>query len=209
MRYFLRRPTRFSEALVPLARGGLDSFIGLSTPQAPECEQMHAGYAACAVFPGAQMFATSSRLIVVAVLCAGTASPCHAESFASSASSAGSASSGSVSDSLGNSSKSSTRTNTADGDYRVIEVAELADRPGMLQLTLQATAPGAGHEFVLKLPRQALAPRGINAGDIVQVRNRDYGLEFARANEAQAREAFFLVLDDAWQRELEPQPVPL
>jgi len=155
------------------------------------------------------MFATSSRLIVVAVLGAGAALPCLAESFASSASSAGAASSGSASDSLGNSSKSSTRTNTADGDYRVIEVAELAARPGMLQLTLQATAPGAGDELVLKLPRQALEPRGISAGDIVQVRNRDYGLEFARANGTQAREPFFLVLDDDWQRELEPHPVSL
>ena len=155
------------------------------------------------------MVATSLRVIVVAVLCAGAVLPSFAESFASSASSAGSASSGSASDSLGHSSKSSTGTNTADGDYRVIEVAELAGRAGVLQLTLRATAPGVDHEFVLKLPRQALAPRGITTGEIVQVRNRDYGLEFARANGAQAREAFFLVLDDDWQRELEPHPVAL
>lgn len=170
---------------------------------------MHAGYAARAIFPGAPMTICSSRLFCVAALCAGTVLPCLAESFASSASSAGSASSGSVSDSLGNSSKSSTGTNTADGDYRVIEVAELADRPGMLQLTLRATAAGTDHEFVLKLPRQALEPRGIAAGEIVHVRNRDYGLEFARTNAAQAREAFFLVLNDDWQRELEPHPLPL
>jgi hypothetical protein len=155
------------------------------------------------------MSIASSRLIGVAVLCAGASLPCLAESFASSASSAGSASSGSVSDSLGNSSKSSTRTNTADGDYRVIEVAEVAHRPGMLQLTLQATAPGADHEFVLKLPHQALEPRGMAVGDLVHVRNRDYGLEFARSNGTDVREAFFLVLDDDWQRELEPHLVSL
>jgi hypothetical protein len=156
------------------------------------------------------MMFTSSRLTTVALLCTALAVPCFAESFASSASSAGSASSGSASDSLNTSSKSSTGTNTADGDYRVIEVAELADRPGMLQLTLQGTAAvGEAHEFTLKLPRRALEPRGIAAGDVVSVRNRDYGLEFARADGRDGREPFFLVLNDDWHRELEPRPVKL
>lgn len=158
------------------------------------------------------MTSTPLRLIGLAVSAA-VALPCGAESLASSASSAGSsassagsASSGSVSDSLNASSNSSARTTTADGDYRVIEVAELAERPGMLQLTLRATE--AGHELTLKLPRQAVAPRGIAAGDVVQVRGRDYGLEFARAG-ASGREPFFLVLHDHWQRELAPRPVTL
>jgi len=148
------------------------------------------------------------RVTCVALLCTAAAAPCLAESFASSASSAGSASSGSVSDSLNTSSRSSTRTNTADGDYRVIDVAELGDRPGMLQLTLQATTD-EHHEFQLKLPRQALGARGIAAGDIVNVRNRDYGLEFARASGDRAREPFFLVLNDDWQRELAPRALSL
>jgi len=155
------------------------------------------------------MINTSLRLSCVAVLCATAALPCLAESFASSASSAGSASSGSASDSLNTSSKSSTGTKTADGDYRVIEVAELADRPGMLQLTLQGTAADEAREFTLRLPRQALEPRGIATGDIVSVRNRDYGLEFARGDGRDRREPFFLVLSDDWHRELEPRPVTL
>jgi hypothetical protein len=156
------------------------------------------------------MINTPLRLSCMTLLCATVAMPCLAESFASSASSAGSASSGSASDSLNTSSKSSTGTKTADGDYRVIEVAELAGRPGMLQLTLQGTAAtGAPHEFTLRLPRQALEPRGIAAGDIVNVRNRDYGLEFARTNGRDVREPFFLVLADDWHRELEPRPVTL
>lgn len=130
-----------------------------------------------------------------------------ASSAGSSASSAGSASSGSVSDSLGHSSKSSTGTTTADGDYRVIEVAELADRPAMVQLTLRASA--ADHAFTLTLPRQALAPRGIADGDIVQLRHRDFGLEFARDNAAGVREPFFLVLYDDWQRALAARLVTL
>ena len=153
---------------------------------------------------------TSFRLSCLALLCAALATPCMAESFASSASSAGSASSGSASDSLNTSSKSSTGTQTADGDYRVIEVAELTDRPGMLQLTLQGTAATAeAREFALRLPRRALEPRGIAAGDIVSVRNRDYGLEFARGDGHEGREPFFLVLSDDWHRELEPRPVTL
>jgi len=154
-----------------------------------------------------------SRVAAVATLCALAGFACRAESLASSASSAGlsassagSASSGSASDSLNNSSKSSTGTTTADGDYRVIEVAELAGRPGMLQLTLRAADADQG--LTLKLPRQALAPHGIAIGDVVQVRTRDYGLEFARGDDG-AREPFFLVLRDDWQRELEPRPVTL
>jgi len=155
------------------------------------------------------------RTAAVASLCALAGVGTRAESLASSASSAGSsassagsASSGSVSDSLNNSSKSSTRTTTtADGDYRVIEVTDVAERPTMLRLTLRAAEDDPA--FTLTLPRQALGPRGIASGDVVQVRNRDYGLEFARDNGAGAREAFFLVLVDDWRRQLEAHPVTL
>ena len=58
-----------------------------------------------------------------------------ASSAGSSASSAGSASLGSISDSLRGSSDSSTgQTKVTDGNYRVIQVAELAERPGILTL---------------------------------------------------------------------------
>jgi len=92
----------------------------------------------------------------------------------------------------------------------VIEVAELPGRPGVLQLTLRtaAAAPGAP-EFTLRLPRQALEPRGIATGDIVNVRNRDYGLQFARTDGRAVLEPFFLVLFDDWHRELNPRPVTL
>lgn len=145
--------------------------------------------------------------LVVAALCTLAGLACRAESLAASASSAGSASSGSVSDSLNNSSRSSTGTTTADGDYRVIEVAEVEQRPAMLRLRLR-TADG-DHELALTLPRQALAPRGIVGGDIVQLRHREWGLEFARPQGGGAPEPFFLVLYDDWQRELAPHPVAL
>jgi len=152
---------------------------------------------------------TPTHLAVLALLGAAVVTPAAADSLASSASSAGSASLGSVSDSIGNSSRSSSPDNkTADGDYRVIEVAELAGKPGMLQLTLQATQ-GEAREFTLKLPREALGRKGIAQGDIVHARNRPYGLEFARLNDAHTREAFFLVLADDWHKELDSRPVAL
>ena len=149
------------------------------------------------------------RLAGCIALLAGLATaPAWADSFASSASSAGSASSGSVSDSIeGSSDSSSGDKDVAEGDYRIIEVAEAADRPGLLRVKLQATAPDARHrEFVLRLPQQALARGGLQAGDRVSARHRPYGLEFARADN---RQAFFLVLADDWQRELPSRPVTL
>lgn len=150
------------------------------------------------------------RLILptaLVALCVAGASAVRAESFASSASSAGSASIGSLSDSVRGSSRSSSGDDkkVAEGEYRVIEVAQANDRHGHLQLKLQAMAqPGEDGALWLTLPRQALAPRGLAAGDVVLARQRAYGVEFARAEGAQAREAFFLVLADDWHRELDP-----
>lgn len=138
----------------------------------------------------------------------------QAESFASSASSAGSASVGSLSDSVKGSSKSSSgETKVAEGDYRVIEVTALADRPGLLELKLQAAdVPGEKGELWLTLPQKALAKRVLAVGDVVHARQRPYGFEFARADGAggaNGRTAFFLVLADDWKRALDPQPVKL
>jgi len=152
---------------------------------------------------------TAIRFACLGVLGTAIATPGWAESFASSASSAGSASLGASSGSISNSSQaSSPDRQTADGDYRVIHVAEVDARPGMLQLRLQATQGGA-HEFTLKLPREALGDKPIAVGDLVHARNRSYGLEFARTNAAQAREPFFLVLNDDWHKELDPRAVAL
>lgn len=132
--------------------------------------------------------------------------PCEAESFASSASSAGSASVGSLSDSIRNSSGSSTRK-VAEGDYRIIDVAA-AERPDTLRLKMQHVAQASDDAAVIYLdvPRPALGDRAAALGDIVGVRQRPYGYEFAWAD---TRVAFFLVLAADWQRELEPRPVQL
>lgn len=151
------------------------------------------------------------RLVVAAALTGAAA--VHAESLASSASSAASQSVGSLSESIQNSSRgSSGTTRTADGDYRVIEVAAVDGRPGMLRLTLRVVAAPADDEagFMLTLPQQALGAQGVAVGDVIRVRNRAYGIEFARAASAgRAAEPFFLVLRDDWRRELDARPVSL
>ena len=157
------------------------------------------------------MHPTPKRLACLALLWTAMATPCLAESLASSAASAGSVSLGSASDSLSGSSNSSAQNKpVAQGDYRVVDVAAIADRPGMLRLQMQATMkPGADGRLWLTLPRQALAQRPLLAGDLVHARHRPYGVEFARTDAANARVAFFLVLADDWHRELDPRAVTL
>lgn len=119
----------------------------------------------------------------------------QADSFVSSAAGAGSASSGSVSDSLKASSGSSTGgERRAEGRYRVTAVAQAEGD----KLTLTLTRDGA-ETLALTLPRQALAARGLQPGDDVQATPQPYGVAFAHADTGRA---FFLVLDDAWHREL-------
>ncbi|HJV71924.1 hypothetical protein [Ideonella sp.] len=141
------------------------------------------------------------------LLIAGTTLPAlAASSAASSASESLSTSVGSVSDSFKGSSESSTQPNrTADGDYRVVEVAALDERPGMLQLTLQP-ASGEGDAFALVLPQKAADAGGVAPGQVVRAQNRPYGVEFARAD---SQQPFFLVLEDDWYRELASNAVTL
>jgi hypothetical protein len=133
--------------------------------------------------------------------------PSRAESFASSsASSASSASIGSVSDSLFGASGSLTSA-VAEGDYRIVDVAA-SERPERLRLKMQpvARAGDAAAVIYLDLPSAALGDRASPRGDVVGVRQRPYGYEFAWAD---TRVAFFLVLAADWQRELEPRAVQL
>lgn len=157
----------------------------------------------------------SASLNAVVLLAASAAQmgPAHAESIgsaASSAASAGSAASGSVSDSLkGSSGSSKGDAKVADGEYRVINVSAAAAKPGFVELRLRADTADAASEFALTVPQAALGTQGMQVGDVVVARNRAYGLEFARAQEAGGREPFFLALNDAWMQELRSQPVSL
>jgi hypothetical protein len=145
----------------------------------------------------------STRLAGIALLCLAVTAPCAADSLASSASSAGSASSGSLSDSSG---ASSPKDKVAQGDYRVVEIAAVAERPGLMRLTMQATTE-QGQPFSLDLRLQAVEQHRLAVGDVLSARHRPYGLAFTRSAENAA--PIILVLATEWQRELEPQAVTL
>jgi hypothetical protein len=135
-------------------------------------------------------------------------------SAASSASSAGSASLGSLSDSIQGSSRSSSGKNqVAEGDYRVIEVATAPGKADHRLIRLQAAASPAvdsSAELTVQVPAAALGTQGLQSGEVVRIRHRFYGLEFARAAQgANPAEPFFLALDDAWHRQLASRPVSL
>ena len=131
-----------------------------------------------------------------------------ASSAASSVSDSLTQSSASISDSLTDSSHSSSPNNKqALGDYKVIEMAEVADRPGYVELHLQPVATNTvGEELYLRLPRTAAEQGHVGNGAIVTALQRPYGIEFA-AN--QPRAAFFLALADDVVRDMKLAPVTL
>jgi hypothetical protein len=156
-------------------------------------------------------FTLFPRAACLALFAAACALPVQAASTAaSSASSAGSASSGSVSDSIGSSSNSSgDDRRVAAGQYRVIDVAAAPGKPDTTRMTLHAAAAGAAQkmrEFTLDVPNRALAQRAVAKGELVHVNAREYGYEFAHADN---RQAFFLALEDNWYRELSSQKVAI
>ena len=152
---------------------------------------------------------TCFRLLAPLALGASLAWPAwSASTAASSASDSVGASVGSVSGSLqGSSASSGQAVAVAPGDYQLIEVAAVPGEPGQLRLALQAVAhPGPAGRLLLQLPAEAYAAGRLGPGDRVHAQHRPYGLAFARAD---TRETFFLVLTDAWYRELQTVPVRL
>ena len=136
------------------------------------------------------------HLAIPALLALAAPAVLASSNAASSAADAGSSASGSVSDSFkGSSNSSSGGERRAEGRYRVTEVAQ-ADTAGKLRLKLEREGAAP---VELTLPQQALAARAVNVGDEVQATPQPYGVAFAHADTGQA---FFLVLEDAWHREL-------
>lgn len=128
-----------------------------------------------------------------------------ASSTASSASEGASSAASSGSKSLEKSSGSSSKGDkVAAGDYKILDVAAAADRPGMLRVHLQAAA--GADDFYLVLPERAFENSQLSTGQMVTARQHAYGLEFANQ---QNQQAFFLVLSDEWYRELDSRAVTL
>lgn len=149
------------------------------------------------------------RVATFGLLCAAVAMPALAgSSAASSASDSVTTSLGSSSASVKRSSDSSTQdTAVTEGDYRVVAVDSVAERPGTLRMKLQAVADdGVDGELFLYLPLAAVEDSQLGQGGIVTARRRPYGTEFSSG---QTRRAFFLVLHDDWYRELQSNAVVL
>lgn len=156
-------------------------------------------------------FIKSPLLSTLVLLAGAVALPAGAGSLAASSAAGGSSASSaasSASESSKDSSTSSSNTNkVAEGPYKIIDLVAVADRPGMVQLRLQALADaGPAGQFVLVLPAQTADQSRLVAGQTVTARQRVYGTEFAHAD---TDKAFFLVLTDGWSRELVSNPVLL
>lgn len=136
--------------------------------------------------------------------------PAVADSLATSAAAGGSSASSASSASSDKSSDSSSRTQqAAAGPYRIVDLAQLAERPGTLRMTMRAQSPvgdEARPDLVLYVPQDGIERSGLDVGQIVMARARPYGTEFAAAD---TRRAFFLLINDAWSRELVANPVTL
>ena len=148
-------------------------------------------------------------LATLALLACTAPLTCRAESSVTSVlSDSISRASGSISDSITGSSHSSSPDNKqAQGDYKVIDVADVAGKPGMVELHLRAVAADAAvAELYLRLPREAAAQGRVAKDAIVTALQRPYGIEFA-AN--QPRAAFFLALADDVARDMKMAPVTL
>ena len=150
-----------------------------------------------------------NRLAAAALLLGVSALPAMAASSASSAASDSVTTSvGSLSGSVEQSSASSAGDKkVAEGDYRIIDMAAVADRPGMMRMKLQPLADrSAEGEFFLTLPQQAVEGSRLAQGGTVTARHKPYGVEFA---DGRTRQAFFLVLADDWYKELQTTAVVL
>lgn len=152
-----------------------------------------------------QPFLRWSVRSIVALVIAGTAM--CAVAGTSSVVSTGSESIGSSSTSIERSSNSISGGDrrVAQGDYTVVEVATLEQRPGMLRVHLQAV--DGADDFFLLLPRQAAQRGAVATGQVISAQQRPYGIVFTAAAGADKSAPFFLVLDDAWYRELDSRPV--
>jgi hypothetical protein len=152
----------------------------------------------------------SSRLLLAAAMSLSSAAACASSTASSAASDSASSTVSSTSESLrGSSTSSSPGGRTAAGDFRIVEVAEVAERPGRARLTLEPVAGNASAPFTLELPHATLEAAALGAGDVIAAEQRPYGVAFATAAAGRARTVFFLVLDDDWHRELATRPVTL
>nr|WP_315466087.1 hypothetical protein [uncultured Rhodoferax sp.] len=100
---------------------------------------------------------------------------------------------------------SSTATGVAQGDYTLVEVVAMADRPDMVRLALaNVDREQSSSDVYVYLPAQTYLDAGLQAGNIITAKQRSYGIELARATD---NKTFFLIVDDHVLNELKSTPV--
>lgn len=149
-----------------------------------------------------------TSLLSTAVLLAAACLPAAAGSLVGSSAAGGSSASSAASDSVGTSSDTSTRAVAQlEGPYRIVDVAPVPERAGIVRVTLRALAGSEQDETaLLYVPQQTFERAGLAPGATITAQQRPYGVEFAHAD---TRRAFFLLLNDGVQRELRSNPVSL
>jgi len=84
------------------------------------------------------------------------------------------------------------------GDYKVTDIAEVTDHAEKVRIALQAV--GTDREtFYLYMSHDEFAEAHLSAGQVVTALKRPYGVSFKHVD---ATEAFVVVLDDAWIKDL-------
>jgi len=142
------------------------------------------------------------------VFLAGLGTNAQASSTTSSAvSDSATSSASSASDSVTGSSTSSKKVVTAQGDYTVVELAAAPNKPGMVQVALQAAdSPDQQSDFTLLLPRKTIDDNGLAVGQTISAKPQNFGLELSGGMHARV---FYLILHDALRNELRSVPVSL
>lgn len=111
------------------------------------------------------------------------------------------------SDSISNSSKSSSNAvKTAEGDYKVIDVADAAGHPNQKRVALQAMTQGK-EGLYLYMTKDELAQSDLRAGQVVTANPRPYGVAFTQHGNNNG--TFAVVLNDLWLKELNPTQVAI
>ncbi|MDR3409709.1 MAG: hypothetical protein P4L87_01995 [Formivibrio sp.] len=111
-----------------------------------------------------------------------------------------------ISEGISDSSKSSSAAVTvAEGDYKVIEVADADGHPNQKRIALQSLNQGQ-QSIYLFMSKEDFKRVDLALGKVVTANPRLYGVAFTKFG---GTETFAVVLDDSWLKELDPVPVTI
>ena len=110
-----------------------------------------------------------------------------------------------ISDSLGKSSKgSSNAVKTAQGDYKITDIAAADGPHNRMKLALRAPGEDREKDLYLYLPVDDYNRSNLGVGQIVKAVPQEYGVAFFQEL---TKQPFAVVLADNWIKDLNPNPV--